>query len=1100
MKRLGLLIVMGCAAICRGEPADAELRGVDSWAGIAPHPCVVNPAVGNEPGRCISLRGEWEFLRRPMGAPWRNGIWEHFYSANWTPSHTLRVPGCWEAQGVGEPGMGESWDCKWDDNPKPVRHIYKGEGWYRKRVTIPVEWKGMRVWLKVGGVRSQGWFWVNDKAVAWVDNYCGSYKYEITPFVEPGKEAKIVVLVSNALPARKGLLSGMHRWGGLYRDVEIEATPQTFIDDAWVRGDFDKREAEAHVTVGGTRSGATGNTDAQKRVPPDVRVTVEGAGGTRSNASVLGGETIVRIPLADFRPWSPEHPNLYTAIVELVENGKVVQTRRERFGIRKFEVRGKEFYLNGKPFYVRGYGDDHVYPHTGITTGDREMHRAHLRTARQAGFNYVRMHTHCEVPEYFDAADELGIMIQPELPYYSDVPTEAFTFDPFRDVTELHRHYRRHPSLAVYSMGNEGSFGHTLDARLHAYVKAMDPDRLKINQDCHVEAVNPPDCSDYLGGPINVWPRGSFNPERPFVTHEYLNLCVKLDSRLEPRFTADTAWLPPVTRAGRAEWLKKFGLDHTWGDRLQDAQHGLQRYYQKRGIEAARSDPYCDGHIFWTIVDVVVRQGETYTAQGLFNPFWERKRNGFSPSEFAKFNSPSCVLLDTPDETRVFASGDTLSADFLFAHFGDAPLKGASLEWNLETGGAHSCATADAQERVPPVGGRISVDEIPLGPARKVASAKIIFPAVSKPVKATLTATLGGVSNDWDFWIFPKRAKRDGSGIAVAPRFRQALGARYSGLLEPTDAAKAKVVIAEYGSKLATEALARGQRVIAIKGENGRPNVSLGWWWMGNQVGTAVADHPALSSLPHEGYLSPLFFRLILNTGRQLPFMGVSQDDMLIVGEGGQKCFLYLAQAQIAKGAAILSFGLNLLADTPEADAMLDGLIDYAASDRFSPKSRIEMAAPEVCNGWKRTIRSGEQSEKAEDLLCGFSRMVISRALKGQTELVWETQPVPANVKEKPAFDFTFAGGMGYPAQPQAAFALSLNGKKVIDIPEIVWKDTEWKGEGCTLRYKRDTTTDELGYFTLTVPTALLTPGKPVTLGVTAEEKNSRRWFAVMEE
>jgi hypothetical protein len=88
---------------------------------------------------------------------------------------------------------------------------------------------------------------------------------------------------------------------------------------------------------------------------------------------------------------------------------------------------------------------------------------------------------------------------------------------------------------------------------------------------------------------------------------------------------------------------------------------------------------------------------------------------------------------------------------------------------------------------------------------------------------------------------------------------------------------------------------------------------------------------------------------------------------------------------------------------------------------------------------------------------------------------------------------------MGYPQQPQAAFALSLNGKKVIDIPTIVWDDHEWKGNGCVLRYVREKSTDELGRFTLTVPSSLLEPGKPATLGVTAEAKDSRRWFAVME-
>ena len=1076
-----------------GEPQPAADLPL-TWGGRTEHPAVVNPVMGNEPGSVVSLRGEWEFT--PFaGNLGRNGIWKPFYrEKSWPGARPIQVPACWEAQGVGDLGMGDSWDQKGDHNAKPIRHKHMGNGWYRKTVAIPAAWKGRRVWLKVGGVKSMGWFWVNDRQVALVNNYCGTYKYEVTDLVTPGSNATVVVQASNTVPSRKGLFSAMHRWGGIYRDVELEATPQTFIDDAWVRGLFDEKSAEVHVSMGGSR------VEGLK-----LKVTIDGTVighpvPQSSNLPIPQSHNLtIRLPLSSFRPWSPEHPNLYTARVDLVENGQVIHTRRERFGVRKFEVRGKEFYLNGKPFYVRGFGDDHVYPLTGITPPDRDLHRAHLAKARAAGFNFVRLHTHTELPEYYEAADELGIMIQPELPYYSDMPTEGFEFDPQRDVTELYRHFRRHPSFAIYSMGNEGSFGKVLDARLHAYVKAMDPDRLKINQDCHADWINPSEAADYLGGPIKPWPRGTVNPERPFVTHEYLNLCIKCDSRDECLYTG--VWMPPVTRKGRADWLSKFGLDHAWGDRLQDAQNMLQRHYQKQGIEAARADPYCDGHIFWTIVDVVVEQGSTYTAQGLFNPFWEPKRGGFTPAEFAQFNSPACLLLDLPDTKRVFTSGDTLGADFLFAHFGDAPLKDATLEWRLECCDAAKMAASPVSAG-PVLTGKAAIlaaDGIPLGPARKVATAKIVFPEVEKPVKATLAATLGGVSNSWDFWVFPRRAPRDGSGIAVAPRFRATLEKRYSNLLAPDAAARAKVVVAEYGTPMAAEALARGQRVVTLSGTNGKPNVSLGWWWMKQQVGTAIAKHPALAALPHEGYMSPLCFRLVLTTGKTLPYAGLAQDDMLMVGEGGAMCYLYLAQANVGPGKALMAFGLNLLADTPEAAALLDGLVDYAASDRFAPKSQVEMSTRPALNGWGRTVRAGDHTDNPHDVMEGCSRMVISRALAGQTELVWETQPVPSTVREKTTFDITFAGGMGYPQQPQAAFALALNGKKIIDIPEIVWKDHEWKGGGCMLRYKRDSGTDELGIFTLTVPSSMLTPGKPATLGVTAEDKNSRRWFAVME-
>ena len=889
-------------------PAALAVEEADTWGGRREHPAVVNPVAGDEPGAVVSLRGEWEFSTRG-GNHQRNGVWKHFQDQEtWPESRTIRVPGCWEAQGVGAPGMSARWDNGGDHNAKPIRHRHVGNGWYRKTVPIPSSWAGKRIWLRIGGARACGWFWVNGRQVALVGNYCGTGKFEITDLVAPGAEAVVVAQVSNARPSRKGQTSAMHRWGGLYRDVELEATPETFIDDAWVRGDFDGRAAEAHVAVAGP--GAAGCR---------VRFTADGR-SVEAAAAPDGAETVLRLPLPDLRAWSPGHPNLYTGVVELVRGGAVVHERRERFGVRKLEVRGKDLFLNGEPFFVRGFGDDSIYPLSGHSPADRDFHRAHLAKAREAGFNFARLHTHCEVPEYFEAADELGVLVQPELPYYSDMTTEAFEFDPKRDLEELWRNYRRHPSFAVYSMGNEGSFGPVLDRRLHDFAKAMDPDRLKINQDCHEARFNPPEASDWEGGPTKPWPRGSVDPDRPFVCHEYLNLCVKCDPRDEKRYTG--VWQPPATRAAREKWLAARGLGKEWADRLQDAQHALQRHWQKHGIESARKDPFCDGYWFWTIVDVVVEQNGTYTAQGLFNPFWEPKRGGFSAADFARFNGPSCVLLDIPDDDRrVYGSGDVLDADFLVAHYGGETIRDAALDWRLVSGGRTLA------------GGRRAIGDVAPGPARKVAAESIAFPDVDRPVKATLVASVDGIiANGWDFWIFPRRSVRDGRGIAVAPSLFDAVAALYSGISRTgtPEAANAAVVIAEAGSPEVDAALSRGCGVVAVGKAEGVPNASLGWWFMGDQVGTALLDHPVFGELPHEGFLSPLLFRVV-GKGRPLgDGSGMAGKSLLMVGEGGTDCYAYVAESARGGARLVESFGLDLLSGKPEAAAVFDGMVARA--------------------------------------------------------------------------------------------------------------------------------------------------------------------------
>lgn len=1078
---------LGGAGFAQGSE-EGERTGVESWGGRRAWPALVNPVVRSPLQQVISLRGEWEFVTQETG-PLRHPTWKAFYARTWTNSRKIQVPGCWEAQGVGRPDMGDSWDCKWDHCAKPLRAVYKGDAWYRKAVTIPEAWRGKRVWLKVGGVRSQACFWVNQQPVAWVDNFCGTYKYDITGLVEAGKPAVVVAEVNNVLPSRKGLFSSTHRFGGLYRDVELEATPDTRIDYAWVRGDFQQRMAEVHATVC-----CAGAADSLRK--PALQVILKSGDGQIAGRMVQdvefapGSKTvevICRIPLAPFQPWSPETPALYLAELVLCEGDQPVHGWVERFGVRKLEVRGGRFFLNDQPFFIRGYGDDFVYPLTLVSPASREEHLKHFRAARQAGFVYVRLHTHCELPEYFEAADEAGVLVQPELPYYGDYPTEAFTFDPIRDLRELITHYRRHVSLATYCTGNEGTLGQPLGAEIYRLAKQLDPDRLVLHQD---GALNTAENSDFRNGPTNVWKPGSVVCEAPFVAHEYLNLSVKQDARLAPKFSG--VMLPPVTPEARDEGLAKAGLDRRWGDACQDAAHALQRHYQKRGLEAARMDPACDGYDYWTIVDVIVKQGQTYSAQGFLDPFWEPKAHGWTPAQFRAFNGATVLLLQTGLEHRIAVSGEKVRTGFWISHYGGLALRPAALSWSLR-------AEGKVLARGICVGG-----EVAPGTVCSLGQAELVIPEVQKPVHATLEAELagGGVSNQWDFWLFPRREPIRGEHIAVSPSILPRLAPLFVGLREAgtPEGAEAPLLISSIGSPHVAPALASGKRVLLLNRIGGKPNVSLGWWSMGEQVGTAFARHPALGDFPHAGVLSPLAFRIV-QTGMRLPALpGLRPEEMFIVGEGLDNFYLYAGEARSGPGRVLVTFGLDLLSGFPEANCLLDGLIRYALSDEFHPQGEISLPPPAaVPNGWHRTVKEGDSGRAL--LPPAANRMVVARAMAGKNELIWETRPVPPDAREQEAYAVTWEGGMGYFAEPRAPFALHVNGEQVLEIPELSEQSASWSNpdKTVTLRYERDPSRFEMGLLTLSLPSAKVTPGQPLRLKVTARDARSRRWFGVCE-
>lgn len=100
---------------------------------------------------------------------------------------SIQVPGCWGPQGAGAPGMSLPWDITNVRNPRPLNHVYYGAAVYRKKVEIPDSWRDRENWLKDGGVRTEGTFWVNGRRLGSNNAFCGRWKFRITDFVTRGE-------------------------------------------------------------------------------------------------------------------------------------------------------------------------------------------------------------------------------------------------------------------------------------------------------------------------------------------------------------------------------------------------------------------------------------------------------------------------------------------------------------------------------------------------------------------------------------------------------------------------------------------------------------------------------------------------------------------------------------------------------------------------------------------------------------------------------------------------------------------------------------------------------------------------------------------------
>ena len=956
-----LFLSFGCALA--DTPATADPR-VEREA----VPARVNPACRSALRATLDLAGAWDFATDPQQVGEAAG-WYLLVKSLPSP-RKITVPGCWEAQGVGAPGMSHPDGTKLAYEPVNIqlRSAYTGAAWYQKRVTIPADWRNQQVWLKLGGINCQGWVWVNGTYVTHNWAYCGTWKYNITDLVAPGQEATVTVLARNDLPSRRGESNCERAYGGLSRGVELEATPAVSIDNAFIEPRLDQRQARLHLTLRNT-------TGTAPKEPYTVRVRITTRAGNQPagaldltakvGPAVLTGLT-ADLALDPFLPWSPETPALYQAEITLQKSGAPVDGWSERFGVKKYEVRGGDLYLNNSRFFVRGCSENHIYPTSICSPASREKHVRHLQIIKDYGFNYVRMHTHCENPEYFEAADEVGILIQPELPYYgagkdgTGQPKPELNHmsrgphNPKQDLMELVTHFRRHTSLAIYCGGNEASMPEPLGRELYQLAKSLDPTRPWLCLDGGGNVTQDNSEMAHFGygadtNPLadNLWPH---------VRHEFASLGIYEDPRVESKFT--TGYAPNQSLAAVKEFVSgPVGLDWSWAENCYDAGNALQAIWHKLMIETTRVDPYLDGFSLWLMLDMAP-SGPC----GILDGFWGRKSS--TPRFFQQFNAPTVICARTvgtksPEvlgfnpATLIHTAGDTLEVDWVVSHFQPQALRDATLQWRL-TAGTQTLA-----------GGNIARLNVAPGTVPVVGRSQIFLPAVATPVHATLTAGLAaaGSSNSWELWIYPPLRPQPGAGLAASPAAFGLLAARYPGVAplgSPQAATAALVVAANLQEAGVTQALERGQSVLCLSlpgGNTLKPGTALGVWapdGVSNQAGTAIADHPAFGDFPHGRWLDQGGFRLI-DTAAKLdaghPFRHV---DLLMVGIGRKGTYkygtsnyplgfnLHVFQARVGAGK-LLASGLNLGTACPEAVYLLDQFIRYARSPAFQPAGTFEL-------------------------------------------------------------------------------------------------------------------------------------------------------------
>ncbi|UOQ51129.1 beta-galactosidase GalB [Hymenobacter cellulosivorans] len=400
-----------------------------------------------------------------------------FDDASWRP---LTLPHDWSIEG------------KFDEkNPaKPEGGgLPTGIGWYRKTFTLPAA-ADKRIYIEFDGVYQHSEVWLNGYSLGQRPNGYISFRYELTRHLRPAGQANVLaVRVDNSAQPNSRWYSG----SGIYRNVRLVTTNAVAVDHWGTFVTTPKVGAEAATVRVQTTIRNAGSKEAK---PLQVETLVLDAQGktvakqTADNVKLTDSTTVLTqtISLAKPQLWSVRRPYLYRVQTRLRRGKTAVDEYSTPLGIRYFEFNAQTgFSLNGQKLRILGVNQHHDLGALGAAFNVRAARRQ-LEILQKMGCNAIRMAHNPPAPELLDLCDQMGFLVMDEAfdqwqkkkngqDYHKD-----FKAWHRRDLQDMVRRDRNHPSVVIWSIGNEireqfDSTGVRLTKELTATVKRLDPTR-----------------------------------------------------------------------------------------------------------------------------------------------------------------------------------------------------------------------------------------------------------------------------------------------------------------------------------------------------------------------------------------------------------------------------------------------------------------------------------------------------------------------------------------------------------------------------------------------------------------------------------------------
>ncbi len=445
--------------------------------------------------RIISLAGAWDFA-----------IGDTIVGKN-SPLRTkyqdfVMLPGSMLTNDKGEPvslqtqWTGSLYDSSYYFNPSmepyrqegnmkfpffltPKKH-YVGAAWYRKKVYVPKDWKGTRMTLFLERPHIETTVYVNGHKVGQQTSLSTPHLYDVTRYLKAGKHNDISIRVYNGIEnvsvgqdSHSVTDQTQGNWNGITGRMELRSQwkklnikkvriiPASDLQTFKVEVQLENHvpyvrfmpfyDYYVEATVAPIINGKPGNSLRSKSI--DVA-------GINKVVFSFDSNPVTQVntkknPNYSVMPWDEFHPNIYQLTVEAGDD--VYETT---FGLRNISVEGRQLMINGHPLFLRGTVENCCFPETGYPPTDKGEWLRIMKKCKEYGLNHIRFHSYCPPDAAFQAADEVGIYLQPEGPSWPNhgvrlrrgQPIDQYLLEESKRIVDEYGH---HPSFIMMAAGNE---------------------------------------------------------------------------------------------------------------------------------------------------------------------------------------------------------------------------------------------------------------------------------------------------------------------------------------------------------------------------------------------------------------------------------------------------------------------------------------------------------------------------------------------------------------------------------------------------------------------------------------------------------------------